>query len=212
MPAERVRNPVFARLYSRVICRVQGAEVVDYRRELLAGLHGRVLELGAGDGISFPLYPPEVTEVVAIEPEPYLRAKAVQAAGRAPVPVRVLDATADQLPVGDASFDAAVSSLVLCSVPDQSRALTELRRILQPGGELRFYEHILSDDPRIARSQHVVDRLFWPRAFGGCHTGRDTPAAITAAGFSIEHQRSMLVGPRFARLVRLHVLGRARKN
>jgi ubiquinone/menaquinone biosynthesis C-methylase UbiE len=209
--AERVHNPVFAHLYSWTSGRWQGDDVIRHRRELLAGLRGRVLELGAGDGINFSLYPTEVTELVAVEPEPYLHAKATLAAARAPVPVRVVNATADQLPVEDASFTAAVASLVLCSVPNQSRALEELRRILRPGGELRFYEHVLSENPKVAHTQRVVDRLFWPRVFGGCHTARDTPAALEAAGFSIEKQRNVIVGPRFAAPVRLHVLGSARK-
>jgi hypothetical protein len=93
----------------------------------------------------------------------------------------VLDATADHLPLPDGS------------------------------GELRFYEHVLSQDPRVARTQRLVDRLIWPRAFGGCHTAGDTPAAVAAAGFSIEDQQALPAAPRFAVPVRLHVLGSARK-
>src|SRR5262249_16006183 len=149
----------------------------------------------AGSGANFPFYAAGVTEVLAIEPEPYLREQATAAAARAPVPITVLDGVADRLPIEDGACDAAVSSLVLCSVPHQAGALAELRRVLRPGGELRFYEHVLSHERRTARAQHLVDRVFWPRAFGGCHTARDTPAAITAAGFEIERERRMLVGP-----------------
>lgn len=212
MTAGAVHHPVFARLYAWANARWQDQAEVARRRELLAGLSGRVLELGPGDGGNFALYPAGVSELVAIEPEPYLRAKALRAAARAAIQVRVLEATADDLPAEDGSFDAAVSALVLCSVPDQARALAELSRILRPGGELRFYEHVRSGNPGIVRAQRAVDRLFWPRTFGGCHTARDTTAAIAAAGFEIETKREVLVGPRLAGVVRLHVLGRARKR
>jgi ubiquinone/menaquinone biosynthesis C-methylase UbiE len=207
--APEVRHPLFARLYA-VMSRKEPAEVREHRRELLGGLSGRVLELGAGSGENFGFYPTQVSEVVAVEPEPYLRGKAVEAAASAQIRVTVVDGTADRLPAEDASIDAAIACLVFCSVPDQSVALAELHRVLRPGGELRFYEHVLSHTPRIARSQRIVDRTFWPRAFGGCHTARDTPAAIAAAGFAIERQRRLRVGPRLVP-ASTHVLGAARR-
>ena len=140
----------------------------EHRRELLSGLSGRVLEVGAGAGTNFEHYPPGVSEVIAVEPERFLRERARVAASRAAVAITVLDGVAEQLPVEDGCCDAAVASLMLCSVPDQAVALAELRRVLRPRGELRFYEHVLSHDPRIARTQHFVDRTFWPTAFGGC--------------------------------------------
>jgi ubiquinone/menaquinone biosynthesis C-methylase UbiE len=208
-PGPEVHHPLFARLCA-VMTRTEPAEVREHRRELLSGLSGRVLELGAGAGANFGFYPAQVEEVVAVEPEPYLRGKAVQAASSASVRVTVVDGTADRLPAEDASVDVAIACLVLCSVPDQSAALAELHRVLRPGGELRFYEHVLSHKPPAARSQRIVDRLFWPRAFGGCHTARDTPTAIAEAGFAIERQRRLLVGPRFIPAA-THVLGGARR-
>jgi ubiquinone/menaquinone biosynthesis C-methylase UbiE len=211
MPAQgpEVRHPLFARLCA-VMTRKEPAQVREHRRELLRGLSGRVLELGAGAGANFGLYPTDVSEVVAVEPEPYLRGKASEAAASAPVRVTVIDGTADRLPAEDASVDAAIACLVLCSVADQPAALAELHRVLRPGGELRFYEHVLSHKPQVARNQRLVDRVFWPRAFGGCHTARDTPAAITAAGFAVERQRRLSVGPRFVPAA-THVLGSARR-
>ncbi len=169
-----------------------------------------MLELGAGAGANFGLYPADVGEVVAVEPEPYLRGKAIEAAASAHVPVTVVDATADRLPAQDESIDVAVACLVLCSVPDQAAALAELHRVLRPGGELRFYEHVLSHTSGVALSQRIVDRVFWPRAFGGCHTARDTPTAIADAGFVIERQRRVQVGPGFVPAA-THVLGTARR-
>jgi ubiquinone/menaquinone biosynthesis C-methylase UbiE len=193
--------------------RHEPSEIRRHRDELLAGLSGRVIELGAGTGSNFAHYPPTVEAVLAVEPEPYLRRHARAAAARAPVRIEVLDGVADQLPADDASFDGAVASLVLCSVPDQARALTELQRVLRPGGELRFYEHVRSDRPWVACTQRAVDKLFWPRAFGGCHTARDTTAAIAAAGFEVEQLRRMSVGPApVASPVALHVIGRARRR
>ena len=207
--SERVHHPLFARLYTRM-ARAAPEEQLRYRRELVAGLSGRVLELGAGTGIAFQFYPPGVTAVVAVEPEAYLRAQAEEAAALAPVPVEVLDTTAEHLPAEDDSFDAAVVSLVLCSVRDQARALAELRRVLRPGGELRYFEHVLSSEAAIATTQRWVDRLGWPQLFGGCHTARDTPAAVVSAGFEVQEERRLWVGPRCVVPVGTHVLGVAR--
>ena len=209
MSSSAVHHPVFARLWS-LMSRHEPAAIRRHRDELLAGLSGRVIEVGAGAGSNFAHYPATVDEVVAVEPEPYLRERAGAAASRAAVRIEVLDGVADRLPVQDSSFDAAVACLVLCTVPDQARALAELRRVLRPGGELRFYEHVLSDRPAVALSQRAVDRVFWPRAFGGCHTARDTPAAIAAAGFDVEDQRRMWVNPvPIAFPVASHAIGRA---
>lgn len=212
MPPPAVRHPLFARLWS-VMSRHEPAEIRRHRDELLAGLSGRVIELGAGAGSNFAHYPSTVEHVVAVEPEPYLRERARAAAAGANVSIEVLDGVADRLPAEDCSFDAAVACLVLCTVPDQASALAELRRVLRPGGELRFYEHVRSDRPALALSQRAVDRVFWPRAFGGCHTARDTPAAIAAAGFEVEQQRTMWVNPvPIAFPVASHAIGRARRS
>jgi ubiquinone/menaquinone biosynthesis C-methylase UbiE len=211
MAGPSVHHPAFARLWS-LMSRHEPRQVQRHREELLHGLAGRVLELGPGAGSNFPYYPATVEEVVAVEPEPYLRERARAAAQRARVRIEVVDGVADQLPAPDASFDGAVASLVLCSVPDQPRALAELRRVLRAGGELRFYEHVLSDRAGLARAQRMVDRLFWPTAFGGCHAARDTPAAIAAAGFEIESRRRLWVGPAAVPTPTApHSLGRARR-
>jgi SAM-dependent methyltransferase len=206
-PANELRNPLFARLYVRVIAR--RAPHDDNRRSLLSGLSGRVLEIGCATGVSFSFYPRTITELVAVEPEPYLRAGAEAAAGNAPVPVRVLDGLAEALPVEDGSFDAVVFSLVLCSVRSQPDALAEARRVLRPGGQLRFYEHVAAIS-RVPRAlERALDRTFWPRVFGNCHTARDTASAIAAAGFRIEHCRRL--GLLEAEPPFRHILGAARR-
>jgi len=209
--SKEVRHPLFARLYDRMAAKTDAQGAAEHRDRLLAGLSGRVLEVGAGNGLNFSHYPGTVTEVVAVEPEDYLRARARQAAEEAPVPIKVVDGLADSLPVDDASQDAVVTSLVLCSVPDQGRALAEVRRVLREGGELRFYEHVVSEDPRLARLQNAV-AWFWPRVSGGCHPNRDTVAAIEASGLEVERcerfpfRPSVVLAP-----VTPHVIGTARR-
>jgi ubiquinone/menaquinone biosynthesis C-methylase UbiE len=205
----RVRHPIFARCYARV-GHLMDTVVADHRRRLLAGLEGRVLEVGAGNGLNFPHYPATVTEVLAVEPEPYLRHLALAAARQAPVPIRVVDGTAEALPAPDASFDAVVASLVLCTVAELDRALAEARRVLRPGGTLRFYEHVRADDPRLARWQDRLERP-WGWLVGGCHPNRDTVAAITAAGLRVVALDRFDLQAMPA-LARPHVLGVAQRS
>ena len=133
-----VHHPGLARVYAR-LSQTMEAGVAEHRTALLAGLTGRVIEVGAGNGLNFAYYPDGVTEIVAVEPEPYLRGLGLEAARQVAVPVQVIDGVAEDLPAADASFDAGVASLVLCSVRDQPRALAELYRVIRPGGQLRFF-------------------------------------------------------------------------
>src|SRR5512139_1452404 len=150
---EQVRHPVFARVYLRLARKRHVPEDL-HRRRLLAGLSGTVIEVGAGSGLNFSLYPDTVDSVLAVEPEPTLREAAVED--------KVVDGVASALPARDSEFDAAVASLVLCSVPDQAEALAEMRRVLKPGGELRFYEHVVAHKPTAARMMRFADATFWP--------------------------------------------------
>jgi ubiquinone/menaquinone biosynthesis C-methylase UbiE len=154
-------------------------------RELLAELRGRVIEVGSGDGRSFEHYPPAVERLLAIEPDSVARQAAVERARAVTPPIEVDAGVAEALPAPDASFDAAVVMGVLCSVSDVPAALAELRRVLVPGGELRFWEHVRSGNLAFRLVQRAADRLFWTRMLGGCETTRDTEAAIRAGGFEI---------------------------
>jgi ubiquinone/menaquinone biosynthesis C-methylase UbiE len=203
-----VRHPLFARVYARV-GHLMDAEIGDHRRRLLAGLTGQVLEVGAGNGLNFPHYPATVTDVLAVEPEPYLRRLAVTATRQAPVPIRVVAGTAEALPAPDASVDAVVASLVLCSVTDPMQALAEVRRVLRPGGRLRFYEHVRATDPRLARWQDRLERP-WGWLVGGCHPNRDTVATVTAAGLRLV-QLDRFDLQAMPALARPHVLGAAQQ-
>ncbi len=185
MPTQPVRHPVFARLYARLSVGMEDTGVGEQRERMLAGLAGSVLEAGAGNGLNFARYPSSVTRVLAVEPESHLRGIAERNARQSPVPIIVTDGTAEHLPAGDGEFDAVVASLMLCSVPDQAAALREMHRVLRPGGELRFMEHVSAQSPGHQRIQRLADATFWPACFGGCHVNRDTVGAITAAGFRV---------------------------
>lgn len=182
------------------------------RDRLLSGLSGRVIEVGAGNGLNFARYPRAVSGVLAVEPEPYLRRTAAGRARAAPVPVHVVGGEADHLPAADASFDGAVVSLALCSVPDQPRALAEMMRVLRAGGVLHFLEHVRAETFALQWLQRVVDATAWPYFAGGCHTGRDTVAAIDAAGFTVEgYERFRFPDRGLPPPAAPHVLGTARR-
>ncbi len=206
-----VRHPYFARFYAWLSLRME-PEVGRYRSRLLAGLRGRVIEIGAGNGLNFGHYPPEVEQVYAVEPEPRLRALATARADEADADVEVVDGVADRLPADDASFDAAVVSLVLCSVPDQATALAEVRRVLRSGGELRFFEHVRADTSGLRRTQRALDATIYPWLAGGCHLSRDTATAIRRAGFTVESIESLRVpDTRMSMPATPHILGAARR-
>lgn len=203
------QHPRFARMYERISAESEQRGTAERRDETLAGLAGRVIEVGAGNGLNFAHYPEMVTEVVAVEPEDRLRALAERAAATAPVPIRVVAGHAGALPAEDGTFDAAVASLVLCSVADVPAALAEIRRVLRPGGELRFFEHVRSANPVLGLLQDVVTPV-WSRAGGGCHLNRDTAEAIRAAGFQIEPLHRFSYAPLRFVPPHAHILGRAR--
>jgi ubiquinone/menaquinone biosynthesis C-methylase UbiE len=206
-----INNPLFVRFYRRNRRAAEKRGENEHRRRLLDGLQGVVVELGSGDGANFALYPQTVTQVIAIEPEPRFRAQSTEAAGEASVPIRVKPGTAENLPVEDASVDAVVASLVLCTVPDQRAALAEARRVLKPGGELRFYEHVHAHHQPLRLLLELADRSrLWPTVGGGCHPARETLSAIEAAGFTVERCERFGFSPS-AMVPRIpHILGVAR--
>ncbi|MFI6934211.1 class I SAM-dependent methyltransferase [Streptomyces sp. NPDC050287] len=189
---DAVHHPLFARYYARISVSAETRMGMGRVRErLLAGLSGRVIEVGAGNGLNFAHYPGSVSEVVAIEPERVLRKFAVDAALRCEVPVDVVPGAAEALPVKSEAFDAAVISLVLCSVRDLPRALGEIRRVLRPGGEVRFFEHGRGGGRAMTLTQRALDRTLWPPLSGGCHLSRDPVAALREAGFELGPYRRM---------------------
>ena len=205
----KVDNPFFARVWP-VVATHETEALRALRRENLAGLSGRVLEVGAGIGTNFPNYPKAVEQVVAVEPEPRLADQARAAAAVVPVPVVVTGDSAEGFSDGE-PFDAVVCSLVLCSVRDPAGVLRRLYSLLRPGGELRYLEHVASAGAR-GRLQQLADATVWPRLFGNCHTHRDTERSIIDAGFEVDTSRREWTLPMWAPLpVSELALGRARR-
>ena len=180
----------------------------EHRRRMLAGLKGSVIEIGAGAGSSFPLYPPAVTHVLALEPDDYLRDVATRAAADAAVPVTVVDAAAEHIPAETGSADAVVASLVLCSVRDQAAVLAEIRRVLRPGGTLAYYEHVRSRHPVLSAAQDLLTPV-WGLFMGGCHLNRDTLKAIMAAGFTVQDSQRFTFAAASLNPPMAHILGTA---
>ena len=176
-------HPIFAALYDPIGASMERRWMGGRRSRLLAGARGAVLEIGGGTGANLPHYR-DVDRVTIAEPDRFMRDRIGPKREDARVPVEVSAAGAEALPFPDGSFDTVVSTLVLCTVPDQASALGEVRRVLHPGGRLLFIEHVRA--PGItARWQDRIEPL-WGRLLGGCHPNRDTVAAIEKAGFEIE--------------------------
>ena len=204
-----IDNPFFARMWT-VMSAHEPESLKRLRRENLADLSGRVLEVGAGTGTNFEFYPDTVTEVVAVEPERRLAERAQQAAAAASVPVTVSTKTVEQyLASGGEPFDAVVCSLVLCSVDEPGGVLRQLLLLLRPGGQLRYLEHIAGTGGR-AQLQKVADATLWPRIAGNCHTHRHTEQTIVGAGFQVAGARREWTMPRWVPLpVAEFAIGRA---
>lgn len=201
---------LFAAIYDRGLKGAEDAGLREMRRETLAAARGRTIDLGAGTGANLALYPDAVTELVLAEPDPHMLKKLRVKVGKAGKDAEVVEAPAERLPFEDSSFDTAVFTLVLCTVPDPGAAIAEAARVLKPGGKLLFVEHVRADDAGLARWQ---DRLEKPWRFvgDGCHCNRDTVASIEASPLAVEQvERGAL--PKAPPLVRPLVRGSATLN
>lgn len=182
----------------------------ERRRQLVSRLTGRVVEIGAGTGLTFPHYPRTVTSVVAVEPDRQRRAVALRAARSARVPIVVVGAAAEELPMADGAVDAAVASLALCSVSDVAGALAELRRVLRPQGELRFLEHVIAERGPLRLLQRLAAPVY-SRMPDGCHIARDTLASLARGGFVIEDCDHFMHADGALEPAIPHVIGTARR-
>jgi len=180
----------FSALYDRAFAASEEAGLRDMRREVLSGARGRVLEIGAGTGLNLELYPREgLDSLVVTEPDPHMFKQLRERAPKVCAGAELVQAGGEDLPFDDESFDTVTVTLVLCTVPDQAATLREIKRVLKPGGQLLFLEHVRSNHSDLAKWQ---DRLEKPWRFlgDGCHCNRDTEAGLGAAGFElsgIEH-------------------------
>lgn len=201
-----LRWTILAPAYDRMSRSSEEAGLGDLRQGLLADAAGRVLEIGAGTGVNLPYYGKGIESLVLTDPEPPMLRRLQRAADEHAPDAQVMQAPAEKLPFEDDSFDAVVSTLVLCGVDDQSRALREARRVLRPGGRLLFIEHVRADDPALARFQ---DRMNWlNRLVVGCDCNRQTLRAIEAERFEVsrvEHTDT----PKAPKFVRPLIVGSA---
>lgn len=200
---------MFAALYERGMRETEDAGLRERRRQLLSAARGRVLELGAGTGLNLDHYPPGVTELVLTEPSPHMAERLRRRAERSGRLIEVIEAPAERLPLPDDSFDFVVTTLVLCTVDDVAATLREVERVLRPGGQLLFIEHVRSEEPGRARWQDRLERP-WGFVGGGCHPNRDTLAALEASSLApqpdVEHGKLRKAPP----IVRPLIQGSAR--
>ena len=179
---------VIAALYDRLTSASEIACLQQWRADLLAGLSGDVLEVGAGTGLNLPFFPPGLSRLVLSEPDPHMRQQLAEKGGaQQTLSWELSDASLDELPFPSDSFDAVVGTLVLCSVPRPAHALAEIYRVLKRGGQFVFIEHVAAEDrPRRLKWQHRIEP-FWKRLAGGCHLTRRTADTIVATGFTVRH-------------------------
>ena len=176
---------VFARVYDPFLALGERSGMRELRRETLAAARGRVLEVGAGTGLNVQLYPGTVTGITLAEPDSPMAARLRRRVSQSAHPVEVVQAPAEQLPFADGSFDTVVSTLVLCTVADMAASLREIARVLAPGGQLLFVEHVRAGHDRLLRWQERLHEP-WRRFACGCHCNRDTAVALRDNGFDIE--------------------------
>jgi SAM-dependent methyltransferase len=186
-------HPIFAALYDSMMGRAERRFFGRHRAHLAGTVTGRVLDLGSGTGVNLSYYPPAAA-VVGIEPDPYMLRRAHARALHLGARAALLQSDAEALPFAAGTFDVALVTLVLCTVADPAGALAELRRVLRPGGEIRFFEHVRAASRGWARFQDAATPA-WSLVGAGCHPNRDTVRTIEAAGFRIVELRRYAFGP-----------------
>jgi ubiquinone/menaquinone biosynthesis C-methylase UbiE len=198
---------LFAAMYDTVGKGSEEAGMREERRQLLGAAQGATIELGAGTGLNLEHYPEAVTRLVLTEPDRHMRVRLGRRVEALSASAEIIDASAEQLPFADATFDTAVVTLVLCSVADQPAALEEVARVLKPNGHLLFLEHVRSEDPKVAKWQDRIRPIY---NLVGCNPNRETLAAIEASALTVESVRHSEV-PKAPKFERPMIVGVARR-
>jgi len=168
-----------------------GKPFARQRKKIVPRARGRVLEVGIGSGLNLPFYDSSMVEKIwGLEPVPEMRAMAEKVAGEIDIPVEFLDLPGEEIPLDDQSVDTVLVTYTLCTIPDVTAALAQMRRVLKPDAKLLFSEHGLAPDEGVRRWQNRIDPL-WSRIAGGCHLNRPIDALITGAGLRIEELDTM---------------------
>ncbi len=183
----------FARTYDRMLAAAERGELGRRRAEVVAGVSGRTLELGAGTGLNLAHYPEAVTDLVLTEPFAPMAAQLRENLANSAWEAEVIEAPAEVLPFDNNSFDSVLVTLVLCTVDDQAAALTEVARVLKPGGSLHFFEHVRADSKGLARAQDIFHSP-WFAIGHGCHCNRDTAAALERSQLEVTRLQRGLMG------------------
>ncbi|EXX88893.1 methyltransferase type 11 [Paenibacillus darwinianus] len=173
----------FTRYYDALMGPLERRRFGPIRRKLLAGLKGRVLEIGSGTGINFPYYE-DAAHVTAIEPEAAMRAQSLGRAEKARAVIEVIPGDAERLPFPDSTFDSVAVTLVMCTIPDPVKALAEIRRVCKPEGEVLFFEHVRLEGSFLGTVQDWLTPV-WKRLCDGCHLNRNTLQLIDNSGLEI---------------------------
>jgi ubiquinone/menaquinone biosynthesis C-methylase UbiE len=199
---------LFAALYDTVSKGSEKAGLREERKQLVESAEGQTIEIGAGTGLNLQHYPEAVTRLVLVEPDEHMRRRLERRLASLDRNAEIVDASAEDLPFPDGSFDTAVVTLVLCSVPSQQSALAEIARVLKPNGRLLFLEHVRSGDPAIARRQDRIRPLY---NLVGCNPNRDTLAGIQASVLTVESVKQGEI-PKAPKVERPMIVGTARRS
>lgn len=176
-------SQTFAKWYDFFMYPLEQGKFKQIRGELLKKAHGKVIEIGAGTGINFPLYK-RVESVTAIEPSSFMIERSKKNLHAASVPIDIIQSGAEKLPFSDHTFDTVVATLVFCTIPDTEKSLQEIKRICKPNGKILLFEHVKMDNPYLARLQKQLTP-YWSKICDGCQLDRETVQTVTANGFHL---------------------------
>ncbi|WP_019818747.1 class I SAM-dependent methyltransferase [Saccharomonospora saliphila] len=198
---------VFAGMYDKFLSRVEKYGLSEKRAEMLRPAYGKTVEIGTGTGLNLPHFPDTISELILTEPYPHMVTKLEEKVRDHPRRIQVTVAGAERLPFPDASIDTVAAAMILCTVPDPDVALAEIQRVLKPGGQYLFLEHVRNSDPRIAKKQDIIQKGWY--LFGNeCHCNRPTIETLRSSSLEIKELKEDKM-PGAWEFIEAMVIGRA---